>query len=205
MHKFVERSRVWIFRNKHTRSTLLDQSLCFGVFWTFSLLHEIQCKIGRTGAINAQVHVTNSRWKFPQRTHPILPIGPQTHVLGRFRSFCYSTNFCAKEAEQVPLMQKFVEQSRIGIFRNERTRSSPLDPKLMFWGVSNYFVTAPTWCKWAELVLLMHKLLKQSCIKIFRNESTRSTPFGPKLMFCGVSDRFVIAWTSVQNMPNLCH
>ena len=28
-------------------------------------------------------------------------------------------------------------QSRVGIFRNERTRSTPLDPKLMFCCVSN--------------------------------------------------------------------
>ena len=35
-------------------------------------------------------------------------------------------------------MQKFVPRSRIGIFRNERTQSTPLDPKLMFWCVSQY-------------------------------------------------------------------
>ena len=29
-------------------------------------------------------------------------------------------------------------RSRVGIFRNERTRSTSLDPKLMFWCVSNY-------------------------------------------------------------------
>ena len=31
------------------------------------------------------------------------------------------------------LVQKFMPRSRIGIFRNERIRSTPLDPKLMFW------------------------------------------------------------------------
>ena len=36
-------------------------------------------------------------------------------------------------AKQVKLVQKSVQQSRVGIFRNERTRSTPLDPKLMFW------------------------------------------------------------------------
>jgi len=36
------------------------------------------------------------------------------------------------------LVRKFVPQSRIGTFRNERTRSTPLDPKLMFWCVSYY-------------------------------------------------------------------
>jgi len=45
----------------------------------------------------------------------------------------------AKRDELVQLMQKFVPQSRIVIFGNERTRSTPLDPKLMFLCVSQYF------------------------------------------------------------------
>ena len=45
------------------------------------------------------------------------------------------TELVAKQAEQV---QKFVARSRVGIFRNERTRSTPLDPKLKFWYVSYY-------------------------------------------------------------------
>ena len=36
------------------------------------------------------------------------------------------------------IVQKFVPGSCNGIFRNECTRSTPLDPKLMFCGVSNY-------------------------------------------------------------------
>jgi len=36
-------------------------------------------------------------------------------------------------AKRAELVQKFVRRSCIGIFRNERTRSTPLDPKLMFW------------------------------------------------------------------------
>ena len=39
------------------------------------------------------------------------------------------TNLGAKQAE---LLQKFVPRSRVGIFFNERTRSTPLDPKPMF-------------------------------------------------------------------------
>ena len=38
----------------------------------------------------------------------------------------------AKQGELVQLMQKFVPRSDIGIFRNERTQSTPLDAKLMF-------------------------------------------------------------------------
>ena len=35
-------------------------------------------------------------------------------------------------AKRAELVQKFVPRTRIGIFRNERTRSTPLDPKLKF-------------------------------------------------------------------------
>ena len=45
------------------------------------------------------------------------------------------TKLSAKRAE---LVQKFVPRSGVGIFRNEHTRSTPLDPKLTFWCVSNY-------------------------------------------------------------------
>jgi hypothetical protein len=61
--------------------------------------------------------------------------------LGRFGPFCYCTKVDAKLAELVLLSHKLVKESRIGIFGNERTRSPPLDPKLMFWGGSNHFVT----------------------------------------------------------------
>jgi hypothetical protein len=39
------------------------------------------------------------------------------------------TKLSAKRAE---LVQKFVSRSRVEIFRSERTRSSPLESKLMF-------------------------------------------------------------------------
>ena len=35
-------------------------------------------------------------------------------------------------ANRDELVQKFVPRSHVGIFRNNRTRSTPLDPKLMF-------------------------------------------------------------------------
>jgi hypothetical protein len=37
---------------------------------------------------------------------------------------------------------KFAKQDRVRIFRNGRTQSIPLNPKLMFWGVSDHFDTA---------------------------------------------------------------
>ena len=50
--------------------------------------------------------------------------------------FHYYTKLGAKQVELVQLMHKFVPFNRIRIFRNVHTQSTPLDPKLMFWGVS---------------------------------------------------------------------
>jgi hypothetical protein len=79
---------------------------------------------------------------FAQGTHPIHSVGPKTHVLGRFGPFRYCTKVDAKLAELVPLLHMCAKQSRVGNFRNERTRSTQLDPKHMFWGVSDRFITA---------------------------------------------------------------
>ena len=98
------------------------------------------------------------------------------------------TKLGAKRAE---LVQKFVARSRVGIFRNERTRSTPLDPKLMFCCVSyclgafeTVWLPYETRCKTAELV---QKFVLRSRGGIFCNKRTRSTPLDPKLMFWCVS------------------
>ena len=39
-------------------------------------------------------------------------------------------------AKRTELVQKFVPRSRVEIFRNEHTPSTPLDSKLMFWCIS---------------------------------------------------------------------
>ena len=98
------------------------------------------------------------------------------------------TEFGAKWAE---LVQKFVPRSRVGIFCKESTRSTLLDPKLMFWCVSYYLGhSVPFGCltklgaKRAELV---QKFVPRSCVRILHNESTQSTPFNPKLMFWYIS------------------
>ena len=50
--------------------------------------------------------------------------------------FRYHSELGAKWVELLQLMDKFVPLSRIEIFRDERTRSTPLDPKLKYWVVS---------------------------------------------------------------------
>ena len=90
VQKFVPWSRVGIFRNERTRSTLLDAYLMF------------RCV---------------------------------SYYLGAFGTVCCVTTRSSKPAK---LEQKFVPQSRVGFFRNERTRSTPFDSKLLFWCVSYY-------------------------------------------------------------------
>jgi len=57
--------------------------------------------------------------------------------------FGWLTKLDGKRAE---LMQKFMPRSRVRIFRNERTRSTPLDPKFMFWCVLYYLGAFGTVC-----------------------------------------------------------
>ena len=105
------------------------------------------------------------------------------------------TKLGAKRAE---LVQKFVPRSCVGIFRNEHTGSTPLDPKLMFWRVSYHL--GPLCCltklgaKRAEVV---QKFVPRSRIRIFCNEPTRSTALHPKLMFWCISyylGAFATSW-----------
>ena len=82
------------------------------------------------------------------------------------------TKLGAKRAE---LEQKFEPRSRVGIFRNELTLSSPLDPKLkilvcfvLFGCIWDRLVClTKLGAKWAELV---QKFVPRSRVGIFRNE-----------------------------------
>jgi hypothetical protein len=49
----------------------------------------------------------------------------------------------AKLVELAPLTRKLAKLSCFGIVRNDLTGSTPLDPKLMFCGILDHFVTAP--------------------------------------------------------------
>ena len=85
----MPQSHVGIFRNEHTRSTLLDPKLIFwcisfhlGASRTVWLPYETRWKTCRT---SAKVPATKSRWNFSQPKHPIHPIGPQNNSLGSNR------------------------------------------------------------------------------------------------------------------------
>ena len=89
------------------------------------------------------------------------------------------------DANWAELVQKFVPRSRVGIFRNELTRSSPLDPKLkILVHLGPFGCLTKLGAKRAELE---QKVGPRSGVRIFRKERTRSTPLDAKQTFWCVS------------------
>ena len=87
------------------------------------------------------------------------------------------TNLEAKCSE---LVQKFVTRSRVGVYHDERTRSTPLDLKLMFWCVSYHlgplcFLTK-LGAKHSELLQMF---VPRSRIGIFSQRTMPIHPTGP--------------------------
>ena len=142
------------------------------------MLYETRYKTGRT---SAKVRATKSRRKCSPRTHPIHPLDPKltfwcvSYYLGAFGTICCLTKLGAKRAE---LVQKFAPRSHVGIFRYERTRCTPLDPKLTFWCASYYLGAFGTVCCLTKLgakrTELVQKFVPRCRIGIFRNERTQS-------------------------------
>ena len=131
----------------------------------------------------------------PDRHHWTLNscFGAFLSVRVHFGPFRYCTKLGAKRAKLVQLMQKFVQRCLVRIFRNERSRSTPLDPKLIFWCVSFRLGTFGT-------VSLLHKTCcktRQINAKVRARMSCwnflqRTLPIytmDPKLMFWCVSFR----------------
>jgi hypothetical protein len=107
----------------------------------------------------------------------------------RLGQFCCLTKLGAKQAK---LVQKFVPRSRVGIFRSESTRSTPLDPKLTFWCIS-YYLSAfgIIWLPYKTLRKtggsFLHKFVPRSRVRCFCNEHIRSNPLDPKLTLWCIS------------------
>src|SRR6185312_1415928 len=82
--------------------------------------------------------------------------------------------------KRAELVQKFVPRDRVGIFRNERTRSTPLDPKLMFWCVSYYLGAFGTvWLPCETLCKTGRTSAKVRATNLRRNFSQRMHPIHP--------------------------
>jgi hypothetical protein len=198
LQNFVPWSRVGIFHNKPLDPPHWTLTSCFVVCRTIwvhlgqfvALPHSVQngpnwCK-SSCHEVASEFFTTNA----PDPPHGTLNscFGVFCTIWMHLGPFGCLTKLNGKLAK---LVQKFVPRSRVGIFRSERTRSTPLDSKLMFWCVLYYLdAFGPFGCltklnaKRAELV---QKLVPRSRVLSFRIRHTRLSPLGPKLLFWCVS------------------
>jgi len=187
VQKFVPRSRVGIFRNERTRSTPLDPKLAFrsvsyylGAFGTVWLPYEIWCQTGRTCT---KVRATKSRRTFRNERTRSTPLDPKLTFWCVHTIWVHSEQFGSLTklgVKQVELVQKFVPRSRIRIFCNERTRSTPLDPKLTFRSVSYYLGAFGTiWLPYEIRCKTGRTSAKVRATKSRRNFSQQTHPIHP--------------------------
>ena len=150
------------------------------------------CIWDRLGALWNSVQRAELVQKFMPRSRVIIfhnertqstPLDPKltfwcvSYHLGAFGTFDSLTKFCAKRAE---LVQMFVPRSRVGIFRNEHTRSNPLDPKLPFWCISYYFCAFGTvWLPYETRCKTGRTRAQVRATKSRRNFSQRTHPIHP--------------------------
>ena len=103
---------------------------------------------------------------------------------GVFRTICVHlgllgclTKLGAKHSE---LVQMFVGRSRVGVFHDERTRSTPLDPKLMFCCVSYHLGAFGTvWLPYETRCKTGRTSAKVCATKSRQNFSQRMHPIHP--------------------------
>ena len=181
MQKFVPWSRIRIFRNERIWSTPKDSILMFwrvlyylGSFGTVWLHSKTWCKMGWSGA---KVRAMKSCRNFSQQTTRSTPLDPNlmfrciSYYLGAFRTVCCVTTLSSKQAK---LVQKFVPRSRVGIFHNERTRSTHWTLNSCFGVFRTIWVHLVPFCyltklgvKWAKVV---QKFVPWSRVGIFHNK-----------------------------------
>ena len=196
---FVPWCPIGIFCNERTRSTPLDPKLMFwsffyylGAFGTIWFPYKTRCKTGQNWCKSSCQEVAS---EFFATKAPDPPHWTPNSYFGAFHTIwvhlgpfgCLTT----LSAKRVKLVQKFVPQSRVGIFRNERIRFTPLDSKLLFSCFLYYlgafgivWLPSNTQCKTCQTGA---KVRATKSRWNFSNKRTRSTPLDPKLMFWCVS------------------
>ena len=187
--------------------------ILFGCIWD-----HLVCltKLGAKWAELVQKFVPRSRVGIFRNEHAwSTPLDPKlmfwcvSYHLGPFGCL---TKHDAKRAE---LVQKFVPRSRVGIFHNKGTRSTPLDRKMMFWYISYYLGAFGTvWLRYENRCKKGRTSAKVCATKSRRNFSQRTYrvhPIRPQtevlvrfILFGCILDSMVALRNSVQNGPNKC-
>ena len=130
MRKFLPRSHVGIFCNERTQSTPLDLCSILVHLGIFRNSMKLDAKRGELVQLMQKFVPQSDVGIFCNECTQSTPLDLCSILvhLGLFRN-CMKPG--AKRGELEQLMQNFMPRSHVGIFRNERTQSTPLDPKLM--------------------------------------------------------------------------
>ena len=108
-------------------------SFRLGALGTVSLLHETRCK-SSCHKVSSEFLETYApdphNWTLSSCFHAFLS------VCVHLEPFRYYNKLETKQVTLVQLMEKFVPRCLVTISCNERSRSTPLDPKLIFWCIS---------------------------------------------------------------------
>src|SRR6185312_8511215 len=137
-----------IFCNERTRSTPLDPKLMFwsffyylGAFGTIWLPYKTRCKTGQNWCKSSCQEVASEFFETKAPDPP--PLDPKlifwcvSYYLGAFGTLWLPYNTQCKTGQTGAKVR--ATKSRWN-FSNEHPRSTPLDPKLMFWCVLYYLV-----------------------------------------------------------------
>ena len=173
--------------NERTRSTPSDNILtfwCVRTVWVHSGLFDCLTNLGGKRAALVQKFVPRSCVRiFHNECTRSTPFGPKltfpriSYHLGASRTVWLPHETRWKMGR---LVQKFVPRSRVGIFRNERTRSAPLDPKLTFWCISYYLgAFGAIWLPYKTQWKTSRTSAKVCATKSRRNFSQRTHPIQP--------------------------
>ena len=165
----------------------------FGTVW---LPYETRCKTGRT---SAKVRAAKSSRIFFAMNAPNPPHWTLNScfvafctVLVHLRPFGCLTNLRAKRC-------------RVGIFDNERTRSNPLDPKLMFCCVSYYLGAFGTvWLPYETQCKTGRTSEKVGATKSRRNFFATNAPDRPHWTLNSCFVAFRIIWDRLVALQNWC-
>jgi hypothetical protein len=179
---------------------------CFGAFRTVPLLHELWCKTGRTGAINAQVRAMLTHQNFLQQNTPDARHSTPNTCFGSLRIVPLLDKLQCKTG-QTGAINAQVRGTKSRRNFSKRTHAiHSIGPKTH---VSRHFgqfhYCTNFGANRAELGSLMHKFVRRCRVGFFHNEFPKYTPLDLRLMFMGVRDHSITARTSVQNGPNWCH
>ena len=202
------------------QSTPLDPKLIFccvsynlGAFGTFGCITKLGAKraelVQKFEPRGYFIIIRNERTRSTP-LYPTLTFCCVSYYLGAFRTVWLPYETRCKTGRTSAKVR--ATKSR-RIFHNERTRSTPLDPKLTFWCISYYLgAFRAAWLPYETRCKTGRTSAKVRAMKSRRNFLQRTHPIhpiGPEIyvlvrfvLFGYIRDRWVSLRNSVQNGPN---